>query len=270
MISGLHSIGNPGKYWDSLQGQEWIVVQPRFWQLWKRGNQSRLKSVFDHLLTTYNVKGGKFVLHGYSNGTSGVMDFACNYPELVYGIVIVAAIGIQPFDRLRKLSGIPIAQYWGDKDHTFHPCNLKLKRHLENCHHSPYHVLCIKGLDHEDTAGVLKRGGRLHGDVIGSIQNMFSQSSHPRAGGILKRSLSVIGKFAKRILPNPPNSRKCAICGSACKLGFQQVYGKWCCKEGTSCCAKYMDARRNYERRFNRNERQVKAACLKYIKNGGK
>lgn len=247
MISGLHSV-NTGKYWNSLLGQGFVVVQPKFWQLWKRSNQSRLKSVFDHLLTTYKVKGGKFVLHGYSNGTSGVLNFACEYPQLCCGIVIVAAIGIQPYDRLHKLSGIPIAHYWGDRDHKFHPSNLTLKRHLEQKHHhKPYHVVCMKGIGHEDNTGVLKPGGKLHGDVIGSIQNMFKNTPRPS-----------------------PHTSRCAICGSACKLGLRQVYGRWCCEEGTSCRANYMNARRSAEKRFNGNERKVRAACVEYITNKGK
>jgi hypothetical protein len=253
MLSGAECTNN-AHYWNSLVGQGCVVVQPKKKNLWERRNRGYLKSVFDHLLANYDVKGGKFVLHGHSNGTAGMLDFACEYPELCCGIVVVAAIGIQPYDRLHKLRGIPIAHYWGDCD-GFHRANLKLQQHLRD--HTPYHIQCIPGAGHKPHQ--IDRGGALHRDVIASIQKMFGSDSNGfhtfrgSSGGVTPATSFGSGSA-------------CAICGGAGEGALRSVYGNKCCNSGP-CRADYLAAKRTFQRTFGRNEATIEGECLQYVMN---
>lgn len=186
----------PGYYDNSLKDDRWIVVAPKKKHLWKM--RRYLKEFCDHLLRIYPVQNSKFVLHGHSNGGSAVLRFACEHPGLCCGVVAVAA-GSIPFESFVNLSGIPVAQYFGDNDSQgFTPQNRRLAANLEG--HLPWSV-----------SNEIKRGGH---NIKALRDGAGKRGVHDQiarmciVGSGIKRKLSDVDDCrAVRPQPSPAASR---------------------------------------------------------------
>lgn len=177
-MSGGEGISKPGYHDNAILDDRWIVVAVKRRNLYLEKNLWELKEFLEMLLSRYQVLNSKFVLHGHSNGAGGMLRFACRYPELCCGLVLVACTRL-PISRanISKLHLIPVVQHYDPRDphkSSFGPANVRLARRLRD-HHPWAEETKWKGHGVE----AIRHGQGRH-KVISQIERMLFTSSVSR------------------------------------------------------------------------------------------
>ncbi|OGV38954.1 MAG: phospholipase [Lentisphaerae bacterium GWF2_49_21] len=126
----LHGMGERGEYLESIKkvgppkliesGKEipFIVVSPQ-WPDKSGWKADKLKSLFDDVVSKYNVDKDRVYLTGISMGGFGTWTFATSNPELFAAIVPICGGG-NPKEA-DKIKNLPIWIFHGAKDVTVKP-----------------------------------------------------------------------------------------------------------------------------------------------------
>lgn len=111
-----------------------------------------LKRFCDHLRESFKVDGGRFFMVGVSNGGNACLRFATLWPELCRGLLVITGNlpGDTPVEELRRLQGIPIDMYVGNRDEMgFYTPMKKLQRDLRALGQQPCpHLTVFHGAGH--------------------------------------------------------------------------------------------------------------------------
>jgi len=103
-------------YWQGTEdSQGWILIGYRIYGASNKTDE--IKTLFEHLKTTYHVEGNKFHTVCFSANSAGIFDLVMEMPDYFTGITGMAGNPNNSYkEKLKQLKGVKVQFVVGDKD----------------------------------------------------------------------------------------------------------------------------------------------------------